>query len=84
MERKERVAYFADEKKRLEMRSAGYYPVPVKLSWSWDGGGAPEFQIRVSTSRDLEKGSRLTATKTLCSVPSLPCPSSGELSRIAV
>ena len=38
MPRAERIAFFADEKKRLEMQKLGYYPQPVKLAW--DGGAA--------------------------------------------
>ncbi len=33
MPRKERVAYFADEAKRREMKKLGYYPQPLTLSW---------------------------------------------------
>jgi len=33
MERKPRVKYFADKKKRAEMKALGYYPQPVTLEW---------------------------------------------------
>ncbi|MBO7653609.1 MAG: tyrosine-protein phosphatase, partial [Kiritimatiellae bacterium] len=33
MPRKERVAFFADEAKRKEMKKLGYYPQPLTLAW---------------------------------------------------
>ena len=39
MPRKERVAFFADPKRREEMKALGYYPEPTELVWTYDGGG---------------------------------------------
>lgn len=56
MPQKERIAYFANPEKRREMKSAGYYPVPVKFAWKWDGAAGADFTVTVSASRDFEPG----------------------------
>ena len=40
MPRAERIEYFADQKKRLEMQKLGFYPQPVKLAWNGGVAGA--------------------------------------------
>lgn len=40
MPRAERIAFFADGKKRLAMKSLGYYPQPVTLAWNGGAAGA--------------------------------------------
>ena len=44
----ERIAFFADQKKRNEMQKLGWYPPPVKLAWE---GGAAGTTYRVSVKR---------------------------------
>lgn len=40
MPRPERIAFFADQQKRLEMVKLGFYPQPVKLAWNGGKDGA--------------------------------------------
>lgn len=48
MPHEERIAYFADADKRVEMKSAGWFPVPVRFSWSDSSKNAGRYRILLS------------------------------------
>lgn len=63
MPRAQRIAYFADEEKRKELKEqAGHHPLPVKLSWTWDGAADATFTVNVSTSPDLARDKEVLVT----------------------
>lgn len=53
MPRTERIVYFADPAKRVEMAEAGYYPQTVCLTWSPLTAGSRQYTVTMSENPDL-------------------------------
>ncbi len=55
MPRDERIAYFVDPEKRLQLFSAGQYPTPVKFSWHCKNQEVKEFTFVLSETADFSR-----------------------------
>ena len=60
MPRPERIKFFADQKKRIEIRRAGFYPAPVKLKWKCSGREPHPHQVVISESPDFRDSVQFT------------------------
>ena len=49
----ERIAYFADAKKREEMKSQGYHPKTVELKWTSDAENVTSYNVVISEKKDF-------------------------------
>ncbi|MBR5837445.1 MAG: tyrosine-protein phosphatase, partial [Victivallales bacterium] len=49
----ERIAYFADAKKREEMKSQGYHPKTVTLQWNSVADNVKSYQVVISEKKDF-------------------------------
>ena len=49
----ERIAYFADAKKREEMKSQGYHPKTVTLQWNSAAENVKSYQVVISEKKDF-------------------------------
>ena len=49
----ERIAYFADAKKREEMKSQGYHPKTVELKWTSNAENVTSYNVVISEKKDF-------------------------------
>ena len=66
MPRAERIAYFANQKKRLEMKALGYYPLSVSLECKCAGGAPHKHTFTISEKQDFSPA--VTVTSEDCKV----------------
>ncbi len=64
MPRKERVAYFGNQKSRDKMKALGYYPLPTRIAWTYSGdtNAATAFDVRVTQGGRTILSTNLTET----------------------
>ncbi len=70
MPREERIPYFADEEKRLEMQSAGYHPLAIKFAWE-DTAEAENYRVTLATNPDFEDAVVRTTDKLFARIDNL-------------
>jgi len=60
MPRKERIEFFANQKRRAEMKSLGYYPLTVKLEYDCGSSAPHSHVITISENKDFAPAVTIT------------------------